>query len=377
MKKQIISLLVIITILISACEHKETGESNIQPTKIKVGVFNGNGASSVCVLETLEALKIDTGISGQAISASDIVSGKLSEFDAIIFPGGSGSKELNNLGKLGKDKIYDFVKEGKGVVGICAGAYLMMSTEDYPSMKISGFKHIDRKHYNRGRGLVEFELTEKGLEIFPELNNKKAFLQYYDGPVMQRKKTSTSTYTELGKYVTDITPDNYAPAGVTPGQTFIFSEQIGQGQILVIAGHPESTPGMRWIVPRMARVVINSEQISYDDFFVRPEINDSAILFDKSLRRRESKLFWKLLNDTADVQIAAMNELYSYRSRPAVRWTIGLLRSESPEVRKQAAFLLKQTEYSAALPDLEAALKFETNKEVEAMLKESIDALSF
>lgn len=373
MMKKIIQIILVLFIWSCSTNNDQNIEDNQNGKKIKVGVFNGNGASPVCVLETLESLKIDKGIEGKEISASDISSDKINEFNAIIFPGGSGSKEVNNLGKTGIKNIHKFVKEdGKGIVGICAGAYMMMSTDGYPSLQLSNVNHIDREHYNRGRGLIEFTLTEKGYDIFPELKDKKMFLQYYDGPVMQLKDSSVSSYTELGKYVTDITPDNYAPSGIAPGNTFLFNEILGKGKIIAIAGHPESTPGMRWMVPRMARIATNSELVSYDSYFVRPEINNKAILFDKALRKIEKKLFWNLMNDTSEVILSAMNELYSYRSRPAVRWTIGLLRHEDPRVRERAAYLLKETEYSFAIPDLESALKVEIDENAKKQMEKTI-----
>ena len=366
---------IIFILLIYSCKT-ETNKEKLNTETIKVGVFNGNGASAVCVLETIEALKIDKGIDGKEISPSEICSDELSKFDVIIFPGGSGSKELNSLGDKGKDAILSFVKNGKGLVGICAGAYMTMSTEGYPSLQISSMKHLDRAHYNRGRGLVEFKISEKGATVFPELKDKRAFLQYYDGPVMQLKDSSVTTNTEFAKFVTDITPDNYAPSGIAPGNTFLYTENIGKGIIIAIAGHPESTPGMRWMVARMARFVANKELVPYDSFFVRPEINDKSIMFDKALRKREKTLFWKLLNDTASVKIAAIDELHSYRSRPAVRWTIGLLRDKDAKVRERAAYWLKETEYSFALPDLKQALKIETDEAVKKQLEETIKTLS-
>ncbi len=64
-------------------------------------------------------------------------------------------------------------------------------------MKISSAKNIDRKHYARGRGLIEFALNEAGLKIFPELKGKKTFAQYYDGPILQPVDSLHPKYTEL------------------------------------------------------------------------------------------------------------------------------------------------------------------------------------
>lgn len=372
-------LLIIVTAaLMFSCKTKtvDNNKEQINSEKIHVAVFSGNGASPVCVIETLEALKIDKGIEGKAVDGHDVAEGTLSDFDVIIFPGGSGSKELNNLGKSGVDSIRNFVmKKGKGLIGICAGGFMTMSTDGYPSLKLSGYKQLDRPHYNRGRGLVQFKLTDRGEEYFPELKNHNLFLQYFDGPVMQLKDSSKEDTSELGKFVSDIHPDNFAPAGLTPGKTFLYFQNAGKGKIFGIAGHPEATPGMRWMVPRMARLVSNKKIVKYDTFWVRPQLNDKEIFFDKALRKQEKKLFYDLLSDSTELQIAAMDTLYSYRSRPAVRWNIGLLRDKNPKIRKHAAYLLMQTEYSAALPDLETAYKTESDSTVKIQIKKAIDRL--
>ena len=85
---------------------------------------------------------------------------------------------------LEADKLNIAVFKRKGVIRISAGAYLLSSTPGYPNLKIASSIHIDRAHYNRGRGLIEFNLNDKGLDIFPELKDHKLFTQYYDGPVL-------------------------------------------------------------------------------------------------------------------------------------------------------------------------------------------------
>jgi putative intracellular protease/amidase len=374
-----INLLLLISLLfLFSCQQQnvekvsQTNENN----KLKVGVFKGNGAGAVSVIETIEALKIDTGIWAVPISAAEIQNGDLANFDAIIIPGGSGSKQLNNLGESGADKLRDFAKvQGKGIVGICAGAYFLSSTKGYPNLHIASSVHLDRPHYNRGRGLVQFTTTAKGNDYFPELAGKNSFLQYYDGPLLAHSDSTPGDYTELGTFVSDIHPDNFAPQGLTPGKTFLLNEEVGNGRVFLCAGHPESTPGMRWMIPRMIRWVCNSELVSYNPKWIRPEINDKEIIFDRALKKYEKNLFWKLFSDDANEQIAAMDSLYALRSRPAVRWSIGLLRSNKAEVRKHAADLLKETEYSDALPDLWAAYNAEQNADTKASIKSAIDFL--
>lgn len=371
---KILRLFIILLIIVGglSCSRSESD-------KINVAVFNGSGASATCITETYEALRIDTDINPGFISSAEIASGKIEDFDVLIFPGGSGSKELNNLGDLAAQKVQDYVNAGYGVVGICAGGFLFSTTKDYPSLKLISATEWDREHYNKGRGLIEFELSSEGLDVFPELENTKSFLQYYDGPVFMPSdsgKSGQKEYTELATYVSDIViHDNY-PRGVTPGKTFLLNEKIGKGRAIVIAGHPESTPGMRWMVPRMVRWAAKKELLAYQSKWVRPEINQREIFFTSDRVKQEKKLFWRLLEGSESDKLDAMDQLYGLRSRPAVRWNLGLLRDENPTIRKRAAELLMETEYSAAITDLEFALSVEEHEDVSLAFQKAIVFLS-
>lgn len=379
MIKNFIFILILFAIF-SACSNNNTIEQELKTNKIKVAVFAGNGAGAVSVIETYEALRIDTGIFPSIIKPVDIISGKLKNIDVIIFPGGSGSKELTSLGEQGKQIILDFVKiRGKGAVGICAGGFLFSTTKGYPSLKLISATEWDRVHYNKGRALVELIPTAAGLKIFPELKDQSCFLQYYDGPVLMPSdsgRSGTMDYVELAQYKTDIQIHKDFPSDVTPGKTFLLKEVVGKGRAIVSAGHPESTPGMRWMIPRMARWAANKTLVSYNKKWIRPELNDSAILFRKELVKLEKKLFWQLHNDTIENRLDAMQKLYELRSRPAVRWNKGMLRSNNAKVRAKAAKLLLLTEYTDALADLESALKLETDTNTRNSIQDAIDFLS-
>ncbi|MEN8222113.1 MAG: BPL-N domain-containing protein [Acidobacteriota bacterium] len=357
---------------------------NISKTKrnipVKVGVYGDQGASAVCVTETMAALKLDPEIDADVIFGSDIADGVLNSLDVIVFPGGSGSKEAMSMGVLSRKKVRDFVmNEGKGCVAICAGGYLVSSTPVYKwSLKLTSSSVFDRAHYNRGRGLIELSLTEKGENIFPELKgNKSFFLQYNDGPVLVRSENSDlPDYEELGKYVTDIHLSGNSESGITPGKTALLLNKAGKGKVFVIAGHPESTPGMQWIVPRMVRVVANRKIVTYPKTVVRPERYSGAILFDSKKIKREKSLFWKLTGNSAEEKIDALTELVEMRSRPALRWAIGLLRDDNPEVRMFAVQVLAEADYTPAINDIEIAVKYEKNGNCLKEMKISLNHLN-
>ncbi len=386
MKNIIKPILLILILNIVSCNSKpkesvkEVAKNDVEktiPTQnklITVGVFDGNGAGAVSVIETIEALKIDKDINAIPISASDIMSGKLNQIDAIIFPGGSGSKQVNNLGRLGQVKVKEFINKGKGAIGICAGAYMFCKTEGYPSLQIADVKHLDRAHYARGRGLIEFKLNEEGEKIFPEFKGIRQFIQYYDGPIMQALGND-KTFTPLATYQSDIHPNAGDPVNFTPGKLFMYHEQIGEGRIFAIGGHAESTPGIRWIIPRMARWVTGKKLVSYDKKWIDPQRNTKEILFDKDLKKIEKKTWWELLSEDADTQIAAMDKLYDIRSRPAVRWNVGLLRDNHAKTRAHAAALLQKAEYTDAYKDVKTAYEMEKDESTKAVMKKAMNFL--
>jgi len=377
-----ISYLSLIFFALIACQPaksqdvKKSSKTHKTPPNINVGVFSGNGAGAVSVIETIEALKIDPNIKAYALSPADIISGKLNETDAIIFPGGSGSKELNSLGKIGQQKVINYIKKGGGAIGICAGAYMMCQTKGYPSLKIGDVKHLDRPHYARGRGLIEFKLNEEGLKIFPEFKGKPQFIQYYDGPIMA-PLNHDKTFQPVAVYVTDIHPNEGDPIGLTPGKLFMYHQKVGQGKIFAIGGHAESTPGIRFMIPRMARWVTGQKLVTYNQKWIKPEKNNHPILFDNQLKKKEKQLFWQLFDTNPAKQMAAMDSLYNLRSRPAVRWNKGLLRDLNPDVRAHAAQLLIKAEYTDALKDIQASYNIEKNPNTKKILNKAMDFLHY
>jgi hypothetical protein len=189
-------------------------------------------------------------------------------------------------------------------------------------------------------------------------------------------RSGNVNYIEYAKYVSDIVIHNNYPAGITPGKSFLLGEKVGKGRAIIVAGHPEATPGMRWMVPRMARWAANKKIVSYNPKWVRPEINRTEIFFKPGLVKKEKEMFWRLTSNSAEDKINAMQSLFEMRSRPAVRWNLGMLRDSNPKVRTKAALLLKETEYTAAVPDLKSALEIETDSLAKAAIKDAISFLS-
>ncbi len=345
--------------------------------KIKVGIFFGHGGSETCKWETMEAIKIDKEMVPYFITSADIASGCLDTLDAIIVPGGGGSRQYLNLGHVNMTKIRDFVSSGGGAVGICAGAYLFSNTPEYSCMAINGAKAIDVEHDNRGHGLAKFTLTDAGKAIFIEIANlDTAFVYYYEGPVFVEADNDTMTYQTFAIMESDVHEQGNAPKDMTNNKPFFIGNEFGKGRVFSTIAHPEATPGMRWLIPRMVRWTLNKEFVEYSENAVRPDIHTDEILFSVDMLKQESKYFRTFLYGTPEEKIAALDWLEKNISWDAKRWVQGLVYDQSPLVRARAAQYIANSEFTYYLPDLRGALKNEQDSVAKVVLQNAVDFLN-
>ncbi len=92
------------------------------PKTIRVAIFSDSGVTKAAVPQVERSLHESQGFITTPITAEQIRDGALKDFDVLIHPGGSASKQSETLGDKGRDDVKKFVKGGGGFIGICAGA---------------------------------------------------------------------------------------------------------------------------------------------------------------------------------------------------------------------------------------------------------------
>ncbi len=207
----------------------------------------------------------EAGFRCERLHPDEIRSGRLDAFDVLIVPGGSGSKQAKNLGKQGRENVRNFVAEGKGYVGICAGSYLATSDYDW-SLHILNAKVIDRAHWARGTGNVDLQLTEGGRSFWSQ-DEKLISVYYGQGPLLAPDlKPDLPSFQSLAEYGTEIAKNN-APTGVMVGTTAIARAAYKQGRVICFSPHPESHSATEHLVlkgVRWASGKESSETVSAD-----------------------------------------------------------------------------------------------------------------
>ena len=192
------------------------------------------------------------------VGPADIQTGVLDQFDVVIFPGGSGSKEAAAIGEAGCKAVQEFVESGGGYVGICAGAFLATAKYDWSLALVNantftGNRKIPgvgvKSMWFRGSGKAKMELTDEGREILGDLPGLVE-VGYANGPILSPAgKEDLPEYIPLAFFRTEIS--KYEPQEGTMIDTpAIVASVFGKGRAIAISPHPEGTAGLESLVRR-------------------------------------------------------------------------------------------------------------------------------
>ena len=372
------NLLIILALLqFIQCTSPVTEKTDERKTdKMRIAVFDGHGGAQTCIWEAVAAIKLDGEMAVRTITTADIANNVLDSLDAIIIPGGGGSRQYLNLGNENQQRIKDFVARGGGAVGICAGAYLFSNTPEYSCMQLNGAQAIDIEHDNRGHGMAKFTLTDEGKKLFPEVAGRDTlYMMYYEGPVFIPAVGDTVQYETLAIMESDVHEEGNAPKNMTNNKPFFIANQYGKGRVFSSIAHPEATPGMMWMIPRMVRWTLNEPIAEYAENVVNTTIFNKEILMSIADLKQESSYFRTFLYGTTEEKIAALNWLQNKHSWDAKRWIQGLLFDGDVNVRVRTAQYIADIHYLHYLPDMRATYQTEKDEIAKVQIKEQLDKL--
>ncbi len=377
MRKTMMLLSSVVVLLLIACGGEKQEQATVKSDKLQVAVFQGHGGSETCVWEAMAAVEMDAALEARLLTTKDIADGKLSEIDVLIVPGGGGSRQYLNMGSAGREAVQQFVRDGGGYVGICAGAYLITDTPEYASLAMSGAEAHDIEHDNRGRGIAKVTLTEDGRGLFPEVADQDTlYIMYYEGPVVLPNPDSNTKYTSFATMESDVHVEGNAPADMTNGKSFLYIAEYGKGKTASVVGHPEATPGMQWMISKMVhKVSPRAVEPRLNRKFIDPSKFGQEILMTAERRQKESESFQTFLYGSDEAQLLALDWLMQNNSWDAKRWIQGLLFDKRPEMRRSVAHWLGWSLYRMYLPDLQIAHDKENDPEVKAEMARAIEQL--
>ncbi|RCS53884.1 biofilm PGA synthesis protein PgaC [Bremerella cremea] len=208
---------------------------------IRVAVYDHSNGDSGGWKNLKKILVPETGFETTMVTPQDIRDGVLKDYDVLIMPGGSGSKQSKMLEEKGRENVKNYVKSGGSYVGICAGSYLASSHYSW-SLGILNAKVWDRSHWNRGTGNVELEFSSSGSEVL-KAEKDEMECYYGQGPLLvPDNNPDLPGYEVLATYGTEIAKKG-APEGAMVGTHAIVRTKYGEGRVICFSPHPEKDGG--------------------------------------------------------------------------------------------------------------------------------------
>lgn len=356
-------------ISIFSCKNKTKDSTFVKKIQlseetIAVGIYKPTGVETKNVQYIAESINIDAGIVYVTLTDAEILKTKLENIDVVVFPDIENGERFiaidDEIEKIFKDFI---MKKGKGALGFCNGASMLINSEENSSLELIDVAIIQKE--DKMNGLLQFELTEEGNELFPELRDREQnFVNYNSNIVFNVNNQNEDIFQIMG-----IRNTNDAELPI-----FIGSN-CGSGKLFLTAAHPETTPGMRWMIPRIIRWLYGKEYVWYDKNIVRPDLYTEQIIFSKEIISEIETLRNKIAQGEKDEKLEAMDELQNYYPWFAAEEVKALLKDKNRDVRLRAARFLADIEYTYALTDLEVAIKKERGKKTKEQLREHKVAL--
>ena len=218
-----------------------------RPQKIKVALYKGPGTGGKGPPDLIKKLNATNAVTSLVeVTPDEIRAGALTNFEVVIFAGGSGSQEAKAIGEQGRAEVEKFVGNGGGYIGICAGAYL--ATSGYPwSLHIINARTLSPK-WARGRAVLKMELTPTGAGILGGPTNVDVI--YHQGPVVgPANATNLPPYEPLAFFRSEVASNN-TPVGIMINSPAIFAGAYQKGKVVCISPHPEQTEGLDYMVPQ-------------------------------------------------------------------------------------------------------------------------------
>lgn len=219
------------------------------PAPVTVAMLVGDGVSGkgpAMIEETLTA----EGYKLVKLDAADIRAGKLKGAAVLIVPGGVSRTQATALGRDGREIVKQFVADGGGYVGFCAGCYLVSSGYDW-SLHLLPVRVVDTANWERGIKPLAVELTPAGKAAFGRAD-ERVQVKYHNGPVLAPAPGSEGALHSLAVYREELTRKG-AKEGLMLGTPAAVAGRYGKGWAIGISPHPEQTDGLRDMLPAALR----------------------------------------------------------------------------------------------------------------------------
>lgn len=243
LKKPALAIAALATIVGAALgDEPAPPEEPASQRTVNVAIYDHSSGKAPGPRDLVTFLTPENGFQATILTPEEIRSGALDKgFDVLVMPGGSAMSQANHLEEEGREQIREYVREGGGYVGICAGAYLSTTYKPW-SLGLVNAKVWDLEHWARGMGMVKLEMTPAGCTTL-RVPKDQVDVYYGQGPMLvPADDPDMPGYEVLARYASEVALKG-APEGAMVNMHAIIRTMYGNGRVVAYSPHPEKKSG--------------------------------------------------------------------------------------------------------------------------------------
>lgn len=227
-------VLVVFTTILSGCATASNNKANKIYPPLKVSVYVGNGAKGIGCVEWCRLVNECPQMRLKLVDGEAVATGALEGEDVVVMPGGDSKAEFTSLTEKGVEKFKEFILNGGGYVGTCAGCSILLNEEDR-RLKIVPYKRLGSTKLLNG----DFNITKAGAEALGIAEGPRR-IRYSGGPIIKKTDTeiANAKFEVFGTYAFEASTNGRANPEMF-GAPAILGGTYGKGKVFTIVSHPE------------------------------------------------------------------------------------------------------------------------------------------
>lgn len=235
--------------LLALCASLQAGgvSARADAAPVPVALFSEPGCTDERSREAAwRVLSGDPRLAAERATTASLAAGQLGRIRVLVIPGGTAGGIARSLGVDGGTTVTRFVREGGGLIGICAGGYLVMPgwTPETRAIELVNATSWDSENWARGEGFIAVEVPG----TTPGSAATSHTMWFENGPIFAPGDPFLPGYGTLVRYVTDMAKPG-APTGMMTGRDAAVAARFGRGRVVAFGPHPELSPGLgHWLV---------------------------------------------------------------------------------------------------------------------------------
>lgn len=219
--------------ILSGCTTPPSSKAKCD-NPLKVSIYVGEGAKGIGCVEWCRLVNECPQMRMKLVDGKDVAAGALEGEDVVVMPGGDSKGEFTSLTEEGVKKFKEFILNGGGYVGTCAGCSILLNEEDR-RLRIVPYKRLGSTKLLNG----DFKITKAGAEALGIAEEPRR-IRYSGGPIIKKTDTEVpnAKFEVFGTYAFEAStngranPEMYGAPGILGGT-------YGKGKVFTTVAHPE------------------------------------------------------------------------------------------------------------------------------------------